>query len=365
MSNKKITDITIVLPSLNPDEKLKNTLNGILQKGFHNIVVVDDGSDAEHKAPFEYAREKGCTVLVHEINKGKGRALKTAFEYCMTRSDCIGVITVDGDGQHGAKDIYNCGKAMLEHNGEHVILGCRDFSEENVPFKSKYGNNITKFAFRALCGIRISDTQTGLRAIPAKFLPAMIEYKGERFEYETNMLLEMKTQGIPFSEVKIETIYLEDNASSHFHPWRDSFKIYKIIFKYSLSAGASAVIDLLLFYIALYVFELFNIGTMENTQLAVVLSTVIARVISSLFNYSVNRKVVFRSSSRNSFVKYYILCVVQMCVSAILVAGLSSLGVTGKVGKLLIKLVVDTCLFFISFGIQREWVFKEKHKKKF
>jgi len=360
MNERKVTDITIVFPSLNPDGKLINTLDGIMKKGFHNIVVVDDGSDTEHKAPFEYAKEKGCTVLVHEVNKGKGRALKTAFEYCLTCPDCIGVITVDGDGQHGADDIYNCGKEMLYYNNQRVILGCRDFSEKNVPFKSRYGNNITRIAFRTLCGIKISDTQTGLRAIPAQFLEAMTEYKGERFEYETNMLLEMKTQGIPFSEVKIETIYLEDNASSHFHPWRDSFKIYKIIFKYSLSAGASALIDLLLFYIALHAFEWFGISTTENTQLTVVLATVIARVVSSLFNYTVNRKVVFGSSSGNSFIKYYILCAVQMCASAILVATVSSLGVTGKVGKVLVKLVVDTCLFFISFGIQREWVFKKR-----
>lgn len=359
MSEKKVTDITIIIPSLNPDEKLIKTLDGILEKGFHKIVVVDDGSDENHKKPFEYAVEKGCTLLVHEINKGKGRALKTAFEYCMTCPDCIGVITVDGDGQHGAEDIYNCGKEMLLFNNQRVILGCRDFSEENVPFKSRYGNNITKFAFRALCGIKISDTQTGLRAIPAEFLKEMTEYKGERFEYETNMLLEMKTRGIPFSEVKIETIYLDENASSHFHPWRDSFKIYKIIFKYSLSAGASAVIDLLLFYIALHVFEWFGISTTDNTQLTVMLSTVIARVVSSLFNYSVNRKVVFRSASHNSFVKYYVLCATQMVVSAVLVAGVSAIGATGKIGKLLIKLVVDTCLFFLSFGIQREWVFKK------
>jgi len=360
MNEQMITDITIIIPSLNPDEKMMKTLDGILEKGFHKIVVVDDGSDAAHKKPFEYAAEKGCTVLVHGVNKGKGRALKTAFEYCMTCPDCIGVITVDGDGQHGADDIYNCGKEMLHYNNQRVILGCRDFGAENVPFKSRYGNNITKFAFRFLCGIKISDTQTGLRAIPAEFLKAMTEYKGERFEYETNMLLEMKTQGIPFSEVKIETIYLDDNASTHFHPWRDSFKIYKIILKYSLSAGASAVIDLLLFYIALHVFELLGVGTTDTAEWTVVLATVFARVISSLFNYSVNRKVVFRSSSRNSFIKYYVLCVAQMLLSAALVAGLSSLCMAGKIGKVLIKLIVDTCLFFASFGIQREWVFKTK-----
>jgi glycosyltransferase involved in cell wall biosynthesis len=360
MSERTVTDITIIIPSLNPDEKLIRTIDGIISKGFHRIVVVDDGSDKEHKQPFVYAAEKGCKVLVHEVNKGKGRALKTAFEYCMTCPDCIGVITVDGDGQHGPDDIYNCGKELLLQNNQRVILGCRDFSAENVPFKSKYGNNITKFAFRFLCGIKISDTQTGLRAIPAEFLQAMTEYKGERFEYETNMLLEMKSQGIPFSEVKIETIYLDDNASTHFHPWRDSVKIYKIIFKYSLSAGASAVIDLILFYLALHGLELFGFSTPENTELTVLLATVFARVLSSLFNYSVNRKVVFCSASRNSFVKYYVLCVAQMLLSAALVALLSSLCMAGKFGKLLVKLVVDTCLFFVSFGIQREWVFKKK-----
>ena len=178
MSERNVTDITIIVPSLNPDEKLIGTLDGIMSKGFKHIVVVDDGSDAQHKQPFEYAREKGCTVLVHEVNKGKGRALKTAFEHCLTLPDCIGVITVDGDGQHAAEDIYRCGQDMLYYNNERVILGCRDFSQEDVPFKSRYGNNITRFAFLLLCGIKISDTQTGLRAIPAEFLRAMIEYKG-------------------------------------------------------------------------------------------------------------------------------------------------------------------------------------------
>lgn len=360
MSEKNVTDITIIVPSLNPDAKLISTLNGIMEKGFKKIVVVDDGSDDAHKLPFDYAKEKGCTVLVHEVNKGKGRALKTAFEHCLADKDCIGVITVDGDGQHAADDIYNCGKEMLWHNNEQVILGCRDFSQEDVPFKSRYGNNITKFAFRALCGIKISDTQTGLRAIPAQFLPAMLEYKGERFEYETNMLLEMKTQGIPFSEVKIATIYLDENASTHFHPFRDSFKIYKIILKYSISSGASAILDLLLFYIALHVLELCGIDTTVKSDAAVVIATVIARIFSSVFNYSVNRKVVFKSASKNSFWKYYALCFVQMLASAGLVAGASALFAAGKFGKTVIKLVVDTFLFFCSFGIQREWVFKKR-----
>ena len=143
----------------------------------------------------------------------------------------------------------------------------------------------------------------------------------------------------------------------------DFVKKYLTIMKYGLSAGASAIIDLLLFYLALYAFEWLGPGTTDNSEWIVVAATVFARVLSSLFNYSVNRNVVFQSASRNSFVKYYILCIVQMMASAGLVAFFTSLFPTGKFGKLVIKLMVDTCLFFLSFCIQREWVFKNKKQE--
>ena len=143
----------------------------------------------------------------------------------------------------------------------------------------------------------------------------------------------------------------------------NGFKKYFTILKYGVSAGASAIIDLVMFYIALYVLERFGAAISDKTELTVLVATVFARVVSSLFNYSVNRKVVFASASRNSFVKYYLLCGVQMLASAGLVAFFSTLCMAGKLGKLLIKLVVDTCLFFVSYWIQREWVFKDKKQE--
>ena len=137
---------------------------------------------------------------------------------------------------------------------------------------------------------------------------------------------------------------------------------YMTILKYGISSGASAILDLLMFYLALYAFELMGMDTTLESELIVVIATVVARVISSLFNYSVNRKVVFQSDSKNSFWKYYALCIVQMAASAALVAGLSYLIPAGKFGKTVIKLVVDTCLFFVSFGIQRIWVFKKNRE---
>ena len=177
--------ISVVLPSLNPDEKLLMVVDGLIKEGFDDIIIVNDGSDEEHIAPFKQASEyKEVTVLTHEVNKGKGRALKTAFEYCINnRPDIAGVVTVDGDNQHRPQDIKACCEKMKE-NPKKVILGCRDFSGEEVPWKSRFGNNVTKGVFKFACGIKISDTQTGLRAIPAKYLPLLSGVKGERFEYE-------------------------------------------------------------------------------------------------------------------------------------------------------------------------------------
>lgn len=349
--------ISVILPSLNPDEKLMLVVNGLIAEGFDDIIIVNDGSDEEHMMPFMEAEKLSqVTILTHEVNKGKGRALKTAYEFCIAnRPDIDGVVTVDGDNQHRPQDIKACCLAMIER-GE-VILGCRDFSGNNVPAKSKIGNNITRFVFRFACGISLSDTQTGLRAIPAMYLPFMAEIKGERFEYETQVLLEMNKKHINFSEVTIETVYIEDNATTHFHPIRDSFKIYMVILKFILSSLMSFVIDYVLFLLI----ELL-IGDSMERWLKVMIATAGARVISSLFNYMVNRKAVFESDEPvgKSMPRYYILCVCQAAVSYGLVYIFSYIFGAKDFITSLIKIVVDVVLFIISFQIQRRWVFAKK-----
>lgn len=226
-----ITDIIVIIPSYNPDSKLAELVDDLTANGFARIVIVNDGSAPECQPWFDAAAaRKECHLLTHEKNAGKGRALKTAFSYCQNQKDCIGVITVDGDGQHLVKDIKACAEA-LRQNPHKVILGVRNFEEPHVPARSKLGNLITRTVFRLLCGLKISDTQTGLRAVPMEHLSRFISYQGERYEYETNMLLMMPKDHIEWEEVKISTVYLDDNARSHFHPIKDSVKIYKIILK--------------------------------------------------------------------------------------------------------------------------------------
>lgn len=356
--NGDFKKVTIVLPSLNPDEKLNKVVDGLLSAGFEDIVLVNDGSDEANLEPFrQAAAHKEVTLLTHEVNKGKGRALKTAFSYVVdNRKQTAGVITVDGDNQHTVKDIRACAEKMLECKDK-VILGCRDFTQDNVPWKSRVGNVSTSLVFRLLCGIKISDTQTGLRAIPYQYLPLMCEVEGERFEYETQMLFAIKKNHIGMEEVKIETVYLEDNASTHFDPIKDSLKIYRIIFKFMISSGTSFLIDY-----GIYSLLVFLIGGNFSRGLRLFIATFAARAVSSICNYAMNKKAVFKSkaSVSRSLIRYYILCVFQTAASYGLVYLLSSLCRAGSFLEIVLKLAVDIVLFIISFQIQHRWVFKEE-----
>lgn len=227
-----LSKISVILPSLDPDEKLLRVIDGLLEYGFSDIILINDGSKPENLHYFDEASKNSqVTVLHHEVNRGKGAGLKTGFSYVLThRPDTAGVVTVDGDDQHHPADTRSCCLRMMETS--HAVLGVRDFNQPDVPMRSKKGNHITSFVFKLFVGMTISDTQTGLRALPSAYLKAMTEVSGDRFEYETNMLLAFKEQRIPFDEVKIRTVYIEENKSSHFRVVRDSWRIYKLILGY-------------------------------------------------------------------------------------------------------------------------------------
>lgn len=353
--SEKAMKVTAVVPSLNPDEKFLNVVRGLVEAGFDSIILVDDGSRAENKIWFERAMEyPQCTLLVHEVNKGKGRALKTAMAHFLSlQNDHVGVVTLDGDGQHAMPDVINCAKALEEHT-DCLVLGVRDFSGENVPARSRFGNNLTAGVFRVLCGIPITDTQTGLRGISRAFCEYLLEVKGERFEFETNMLLETRRAEMKIHEVTIQTVYLEENKSSHFRPFHDSMAIYWLIVKYLSSSILSFVIDWGLYALIIALLPLLSsLGEASHIFIA----TAGARAVSSLFNYFMNRKVVFHSKDGvgKTMLRYYTLCVCQLLCSAGLVYLLSLTGCPNTVAKI----PVDILLFLLSFRIQRLWVFRK------
>ena len=182
---------------------------------------------------------------------------------------------------------------MREHPNA-LVLGSREFTGD-VPFKSRWGNRITRFVYALASGVHVSDTQTGLRGLPACAIPAMITIDGERYEYEMNVLLKLRDMKLGVFEVPIETIYIDDNSGSHFNPVRDAIRIYAVIFKYLFSSVTSFAVDYLLYWLCLGVFKF-----------APLISYALARLVSSQVNYHLNKHTVFSGrGGRHSMAKYY------------------------------------------------------------
>lgn len=352
---KAIADMFIVIPCFQPDEKLVTLIEEIRRKAGHDfpVILVDDGSGKEYAPIFQEIEKKfQCIALTHKVNGGKGKAIKTAFNYILKNfPENSGVITVDADGQHKVDDVLNCLYELSLHPDE-VIFGSRNFDESTVPFRSQLGNKWTRWIVKGLHGVKLSDTQTGLRAISTPYLKQLIGITGDRYEYEMNMILYLQEHGIKIREVPIETVYIEENQTSNFRPVVDSYKVYSTFLKYGFNSLASFLMDIGLFRLSIFFLQrVFPVSY-------IVISTIIARIFSSLFNYMTASKLVFKKeNSWTSLRRYYILAALQMLASGYLVTYVVNL--LSAEQATLIKVVIDLFLFVISFQIQRLWVFPQ------
>lgn len=345
----------IIMPAYKPTQDMLVIIKKLQDLNASNILLVDDGGGAEYADMFTKAKEMGCIVLPHAVNQGKGRALKTAFNHILANMPNIdGAITADADGQHTAEDILSCAVA-LRGNYDALVLGCRDFNQSDVPARSMLGNKITRSAMKSLCSVAVTDTQTGLRALGRSFMERLINVAGERYEFETNMLLETNRGEVKIIEVPIKTVYINNNEGSHFNPIKDSIKIYALLLKFVAASLASSVVDITMFAI-------FTGMLKPITGMYITYATGLARIISAIFNYFINKNVVFESKNNtvSSGVKYVILCILQMSVSALIVTTIYSVL---PVSETLIKIVVDMVLFLISFQIQKTFIFGTSKKK--
>ena len=287
---------------------------------------------------------------------GKGKAIKSGLKYFLGMKDAKdfnGVITADSDGQHAVEDILRISECMNETEDK-LILGMRDFGDrKRVPLKSRFGNIVTTAVFRILYGKRIADTQTGLRGIPKGLVKCFVDLSGDRFQYEMNMLIQCAVNHIEIKDVPIQTIYRNNNSETHFRPIQDSIAIYALMlrsfFAYTCASILSFFIDIGLFQLVLILCGLGNLTS------KIFLSTIVARTGSAMLNYRMNKKVVFQSKAKGIWWKYLALCVIQMLISAALVSMASGL-IYGR--ETFIKIVVDSCLFFLSYQIQRNFIFK-------
>lgn len=368
-------DTAVLIPSYKPDGKLAPYIQSLRDAGLGKIVIVDDGSGEDYCALFEAIPQDDVVHILHYMpNQGKGVALKRGMAYLWEHcAQCNYIITADSDGQHTTEDVLRMSES-LHHNGEGLLLGSRDFSQSHVPFKSRMGNRITSVVFMVLYGKWVSDTQTGLRGFARPLLPRMMEIRGERYEYEMNVLIACAASKLNIRSLNIETVYENNNEGSHFRAVRDSMRIYGVIFSgFFRFMGASIIcfgVDYGLYLLLNNFFKSYAPELEYEFPLLIIkilariaLATILARLVSGVLNFFLNKKFVFGSRDRLSHTFPRYLCVFLLIM--LLSAGLtSSLHLWTGWSENAVKAPVDIALFFLSYELQQKWVFGQNKGKR-
>ena len=358
-----------LIPAYEPDRKMIGLIEELKHLGF-DIVVVDDGSGKDYEEIFEEASQNS-TVLTHPQNLGKGAALKTGMRYInkylsycetvMTKAGAVTVsgreaviVTVDADGQHMPADVLRIAK-ISETRSNALVLGSRALNQD-VPLRSKFGNTVTRHVYSLSTGVKVHDTQTGLRAFRQNMIPMLLTIDGDRYEYEINMLLRLASDGVPIIEEEIETVYEDNNSGSHFRTVVDSVKVYKEILKFSASSLASFAIDYCMYALLLAITGAAGIAG------SVAVSNIGARLVSGAANYTMNRKLVFKSRTgfAKSAAQYILLAAFILAGNTIVLSML-----TGYLGinVLIAKLITELLFFAISWTVQRYVIFFKENEE--
>lgn len=343
-----------LIPAYEPDGKMLSLLEECKSSGFF-ILIVDDGSGKEYEEIFDKAG-KYAKVLTYPENQGKGHAIKTGLnwikEHCGQEE--YTVVTLDADGQHKVEDALRVSEEARKHP-DSLILGSRNF-DGKVPLRSRMGNTITRLVYFLATKKQIYDTQTGLRGFDRRLIPELLSVSGERYEYEMNVLLEFPKREIELKEIGIETIYLENNASSHFDTLKDSWKIYSEIIKFTASSFTGFLTDYLMYGLLLMGL------TKTGTPYGVTLANVGARVVSAGVNYSLNRKFVFQSETdtKKSALEYFLLAVVILIGNTVV---LNMLVQAVGMNRYFAKICTELLFFILSWVVQRKMIFRKEETK--
>ena len=389
----------VLIPSLEPDHRLpelvrllRSELSGELPESSGlrgsreprgkssgvRILIVDDGSGPAYEKTFTEAAAAGAVVIGYPTNRGKGFALRHGFEWCLANAPGETVVCADSDGQHTPADIARVA-AESERHPQALVLGVRGFVGD-VPLRSRFGNNMSALVFRLASGVRVDDTQTGLRAYGACQLSELLEVPGDRFEWEQNALIMAARRGREIVQVPIATVYLDENSSSHFRPLADSYRVFRSllgalgagvmsgaaggsrlgaagsgiggvnigvgVLKFAGSGLVSWALEMVLFLLL-------------QAHIGVVLGVVLARLMSASVNFLMNKFAVFgersRENTRRQVVGYVTLAAILLVSTAVGVQVLTSIGLAAW----LAKLVMDISGLVVSFRVQSRVIFSE------
>jgi glycosyltransferase involved in cell wall biosynthesis len=346
--------LVLLIPAYRPAAALPELITEVLSADTSGcigaVLIVDDGSGPDFAGTFQCAQaDPRVSVIRHATNLGKGAALKTGINYALvTWENAAGIVTADADGQHSPADILRVAQT-LACNPERLVLGIRQF-DAKVPFRSHFGNNLTRFVFRALTGKTLADTQTGLRGWPRKYCMECLKIPINGYDFEMECLLRLNSgnaESQAILQVPVQTIYLDNNQSSHFNPVLDSMRIYFVFLRYCATAALAAIVDSLTFYLVYRAYGGIALAQVAGRALAVAMAFVLAR------------KVVFKANVAvaGSLVKYLALVVLVGLVSYSMIRFFNG---RLNVPILPAKLASEGLLFLGNFAIQRDFIFTRK-----
>lgn len=337
--------VVVLIPSFKPTLELLDITSSLLDSNI-SVVIVNDGSPKSFETIFSQINKKA--ILLHNaVNLGKGAALKNGINFILNNYPNLElIITADSDGQHTIKDILKLRDMFFNNKDVDLVIGVREFKDK-VPFRSKFGNKITRIIFRGMFGKFIQDTQTGLRAFTPSFARIMLRNAYSGYEFEMQMLIEACNRNMKILQVPIKTIYINNNAQSHFNPIFDSLSIYFVLFRHIWNSVLTALIDYVVFVVA------FSLG------FGLLASMISGRIFAGSFNFIVGKTIVFKTKANLKFelISYIFLAIALMLIS---MQGIKFISYYSGISEIIAKPICELMIFAISFLVQRFFIFTSK-----
>ena len=360
------SNAVIVIPALNPPSSFVSYAEALRMEGFSRIVVVNDGSRTDKLPVFFKLKRLGVTVVDHPHNRGQGAALRTGFQYYLDhfQGQSDGVITLNADRQIPPSDVVRIASSL--HNEQAMgsfalVVGTRNLEGKNVTDYDYNMGGVMKLLYHMLMGVRLNDPLSGVFGIPDLRVRQCLEIGSDGYAYATSMT--MSFEKIGFLQVPVSYANYEEGVEPAFRKIPDTIRILYTIFKkfivYSITSVGASILDVIMFGI-------FHSITFRGNPMAIIYSTICARVISASVNYLLTKHFVFhfKSDSAQETTKsagaFFVLTAMQCICSALIVSAMKMLLGGSAVG---IKVIVDTTLFFVSYKIQHKYIFKDDRQE--
>lgn len=232
------TNVAALIPCYFEEKQIREVVQRTLAQ-LDTVLVVDDGST---DATAEEARAAGAEVIRHEVNQGKGAAIKTGLRELSARRGIEYVLVLDGDGQHLPEEIPQFIEEANRSDAA-MLVGSRMSDLRGMPFVRRMTNLFMSSQISAVCGQKIPDTQCGFRMFHRELAAALCEAPSTNYDYETEMLVIASRRGYRIAAVPVSTIYGDEK--SKIHPVRDTLRFFKLMSRLKRDAATAAAVPVL------------------------------------------------------------------------------------------------------------------------